>query len=201
MKLILYSNPTNEVLEKLEDEIFPSDFSVVFGYMPADGSDPKPEYTPFWQKLAEKHNAEFIYLDNSKKPSKEELINIIRINSLTITGGNTFALLHNIRNSGFDRIIKNLSKKKNFIYSGFSAGAIIATPNIRIADKNFNCSFGYDENRVGIKDTKALGFVDFEILPHYNPELDKQLVSKFDNKYGSKIKPLTDSEYIITVRK
>ena len=197
MKLILYSNPINGVLEKLENEMFPKDFDVIFGYMPADGNNPGPEYTPFWKELAKKHNAEFIYIDNSRKPTKDELLNIMRVNSLTITGGNVYALLYNIRGAGFDKVIEKLSRKKNFIYSGFSAGAMIITPDIRIAGKEYDWAFGYDENKVGIKNTKALGFVDFEILPHYNPEIDEPKVNKFRENNRSKIKPLTDSEFIV----
>lgn len=184
-------------MNKIEPEIFDKSLGkIVFGYMPADGNDPKPEFNPYWQELAKKHNAELVYIDNSKKLNKEELQNINRINSLSITGGNVFALLHNLRTNGFDKIITDLFKKDNFIYSGFSAGAVIVTPDIRIASKNHNWSFGYDENNVNIKDTKALSLVDFEILPHYT-KADEANLAKYQEKYSVKVKPIADDKYLI----
>lgn len=200
MKLILYSNPDNGVLEKLKKEIFPKNKKIVFGYMPADGSDPKQEFTPFWQDLAKKHGAEFLYINNSKKPTKKEREQFEKINSLTITGGNVYALLDNLRNSGYDALISNLAAKDDFIYSGFSAGAMIVTPDIRAAGKEYGWSFGYDENRVGISDTKSLGFIDFEILPHYDQDKDKEKLEEYKKRYNVNIKPITDSEYLILVK-
>jgi len=185
------------VLEKLEKEIFPKNRQTVFGYMPADGNDPKPKFTPFWENLAHKHNAEFIYIDNSREPSPEMLQNLNRINSLTITGGNVFAMLHNLRQSGLDMFILEKTNDKNFIYSGFSAGAIVATPDARIAAKENGWSFGYDENSVGITDTRALGLVYFEILPHYKKELDEKRVKTYTDKYKTEVMTLTDADFII----
>jgi dipeptidase E len=184
-------------MDKIEPEIFnKSSGKIVFGYMPADGSDPKPEFNPYWQELANKHNAELVYVDNSKKPSEVELQNISRVNSLSITGGNVFALLHNLRKNGFDKIILELFNKDNFIYSGFSAGAVIVTPDIRIAGCGHGWSFGYDENNVNIKDTRALNLVDFEILPHYT-KADKTNLTKYQEKYSVKVRQIADSEYLI----
>lgn len=197
MKLILYSSPDNGVLEKLEIEIFPKNRKTVFGYMPADGKNPKPEYMPFWQDLAKKHDAEFVYIDNSKIPNANELEDIKRVNSLGIMGGNVFALLHNLRQSGLDKIIIRKTKEKDFIYSGFSAGAMIATPDIRLADKEYGWTFGYDENIVGVKDTRALDLVEFEILPHFVPAKDQKKLEKFIKKYNTKVKPLTDLDLLV----
>jgi peptidase E len=196
MKLVLYSKPDNGIIEKLENEIF-HEKGTVFGYMPADGNSPKPQYTPFWQDLAKKHNAKFVYIDNSKTPTKADLDKNSEINSLAVMGGNVFNLLHNIRTNGYNKIIRKLAEKEDFIYSGFSAGAIIATPNIRIANKEYCWAFGYDENEPNITDTKALGFVDFEILPHFDPELDRINLCKYKNKFETKVEPLTDSNYKI----
>lgn len=184
-------------MDKIEPEIFDKSLGrIVFGYMPADGNDPKPEFNPYWQGLAKRHNAELVYINNSKKPTEEELQNINRINSLSITGGNVFALLYNLRVNGFDKIILDLFKKDNFVYSGFSAGAVIVTPDIRIASKDHNWSFGYDENNVNIKDTTALNLIDFEILPHYT-KADKTNLINYQEKYSVKVKPIADDEYLI----
>lgn len=196
MKLVLFSNPNEGIIEKLEKEILPK-HGLAFGYMPADGRNPKPQYTPFWRELAKKHNAEFVYIDNSKKPTTEEIKKFLKINSLAVMGGNVFNLLRNIRANGFDKIIKKIAEKEDFIYSGFSAGAIIATPDIRIVGKEHSWAFGYDENEPNITNTIALGFVDFEILPHYDPKIDKEHLKSYEKRYDTKVRAITDREFII----
>lgn len=197
MRLVLYSIPDGGVLEKIEDKIFQKDRKTVLGYMPADGNNPKPNFTPFWQSLAAKHGAIFVYIDNSRKPTKKELEDISSVNSLCIMGGNVFALLHNLRESGLDKVILEKSKEKDFVYSGFSAGAIIVTPDIRIADEKHGWSFGGDKNEDDILDTKALGLVDFEILPHFDVKADSKKLRQYEEKYQTKVKALTDSDFLI----
>jgi len=196
MKLVLFSNPDNGMLEKLEKEILPKP-RLMFGYMPADGKNPKSEYTPFWKEFAKRNQARFIYLDNSQKPTKREMEDINNIDSLMITGGNVYELLSNLRRSGYDAVIKKLATNKDFIFSGFSASAIIATPDIRVAGKDNNWSFGYDENNAGVKDTKALGLIDFEILPHFEKGNDDKNIKKFEKRYKTTLKPLADTDYLI----
>lgn len=196
MKLILFSHP-DQSLDKIADKILPKNRRNIFGYMPADGSDPKPQYTPFWQDFAKKHNADFVYIDNSKRPSEEELKKFQKINSLMVTGGNSFALLKNIKENGYDKLIETLSQNEDFIYSGFSAGAIIMTPDIRIALKENAWGFGYDENLVNLQDTRALGYVDFEILPHYDAKLDFSHLKLYEKKYRTSVRAITDQEFII----
>jgi len=200
MKLVLYSDPDNGVLSKIENKVFPKNTRIVFGYMPADGKNPKPQYTEFWQDKAQKHNSEFVYIDNTKAPNKSQLAEIMGITSLTIAGGNVFALLSNLRKNGYDAIIHKLTKKNGFVYSGFSAGAIIVTPDIRIAGKEHGWSFGGDENEVKIKDTRALGLIDFEILPHYSRAKDRKKLEDYQNKFDVKVKTLGNKEHIILER-
>jgi peptidase E len=197
MKLVLFSSPDKGIIKKLEKEILPTQ-GLVFGYMPADGNNPKPKYTPFWKEFAKRNKAKFIYINNSKKPTKNEMEGIYKIDSLFIAGGNAFDLLDNTRKAGYDKIIKNsLAQKKNFIYAGFSAGAVLATPDIRVAAKDNNWGFGHDENNAGLKNTKSLGLIDFEILPHYQPSIDNNNIKKFEDRYQTKLKPLTNQDYLI----
>jgi len=201
MKLILYSNPGNGVLEKIENDIFPKNIKTVFGYMPADGADPKPEFEPFWRNLAKQHDADFVYIDNSRKPSDDDIRKIKSITSLAIMGGNVFSLLYNINLNGFKDLILELSEKPDFIYSGFSAGAMIVTPDIRLAGKEYGWNFGYDENFVGISNTNGLGFVEYEIIPHYKEEFDKPKLLELQNVNRYKIKSLSDNDFIIEEKK
>ena len=92
-----------------------------------------------------------------------------------ISGGNTFHLLDQARKTGFDKWI-NAHRAKVFV--GSSAGTILFTPNIGIAAADYG-----DENYAGITDLTALGWVDFEVAPHYEQQLQDVL-----GKYASKIK-------------
>lgn len=83
------------------------------------------------------------------------------VDIIYLTGGNTFYLLDQFRRTGFDDWLnKNL---KNKIYVGGSASTIIATPKIDVAgiepfaDKNF----------VGLKDLKAMNWVDLRLCLTY----------------------------------
>ena len=109
-------------------------------------------------------------------------------------GGNVFTLLHNLRKSGLDKIINNISRTEHFVISGFSAGAIVLTPDVRIAGLKWN--FGSDKNIVKIKDTRGLGLVDFEILPHYDDK-DAAGLKNYSRRYNVEVKPLRNDEFLV----
>jgi len=81
------------------------------------------------------------------------------VDVVIIGGGNTFHLLNEARQTGFDNWLKEHLNDK--VYVGISAGSILMTPNIAVASVDDG-----DENTVGITDLTGLGFVDFEISPH-----------------------------------
>lgn len=78
-------------------------------------------------------------------------------------GGNTFYLLQAIRESKFDKYLKNWLKTKPYV--GVSAGTYVACPTIEMATwKHPN------REKFGIDDLNALGLVDFLITVHYKEE-------------------------------
>ena len=83
---------------------------------------------------------------------------------LYVCGGNTFHLLNEIKRNNYDVEIKKFIYQ-NKLYVGVSAGSIIPTPKIEIANVEPS-----DPNDVGLNDFSALGIIDFEISPH-SPEL------------------------------
>lgn len=94
----------------------------------------------------------------------KEMIEALKSDVIYLAGGNTYYFLKHLRESGF---LKRLTKyaKSGGVIAGLSAGAIILTPNIKLA--------GYpphvgDENEVRLKNLKSLGLVSFEFLPHYS---------------------------------
>ncbi len=116
---------------------------------------------------------------------------LLNSNILVITGGNTFTLLRNLRRSGLDKAIKKFSKKNNFVLAGFSAGAIVLTPTIKICNAPL-----YDENEVGLKNLKGLGIVNFEVFPHYSKKW-KGFLEKYERGNKTKVKRIADDKTLV----
>lgn len=111
-----------------------------------------------------------------------------------VNGGNTFYLLIQAKKSGFDKFIKK-QVEKGVIYSGSSAGSIIAAPDISITS--------YFETKVYEKElgnTNGFNLVDFIILPHWGSPFFKEIYfgERLKNAYkkGNKIILLNDDQYL-----
>lgn len=170
--------------------LFPFEFkNKIFGYIPCEGGK-NDASTGYWRNLCKENNAEFIYIDNS---DPEDIKKLALINILLITGGNTFKLAKNIRESGFDKEIKAYFSNSDKVLAGFSAGAIIFTPSIRVAGAYV---WGPDENIMGITDMAGLGIVDFEVLPHYRGSYAES-ATNYEKKYQVSLKRLSDSDYLV----
>lgn len=86
-----------------------------------------------------------------------------------VQGGNTFYLLKYVKESGFDRVVKELINQ-GVIYVGVSAGSMICGPTIETANwKNV------DNNEVGLKDLTAMALVPFNLFVHYSPEYTRTI--------------------------
>lgn len=116
------------------------------------------------------------------------------IDLLYISGGNTFATLKKIKDSGFDKVIINYIKK-GVIYIGGSCGAHIVT-------KNIEHLLSLDDNYCNLEDFNALGLFGGIIIPHYDSKeynlgerkrLYNELVKQ--NKYN--VYKLTNDESIV----
>jgi dipeptidase E len=82
-----------------------------------------------------------------------------------IGGGNTFSLLAELRESGFDRYLKAFAERSRPIYGG-SAGAVILGRDIQLVEH-------FDTNQVGISDTTGLELArGHAVWPHYESKHD-----------------------------
>lgn len=107
-----------------------------------------------------------------------------------VQGGNTFYLLKYVRESGFDRVVKDLIDK-GVIYIGVSAGSYIACPTIEMANWKHA-----DRNTAGITDFTGLNLVPFLLSVHYKPEYKEILQREVASaKYPVRI--LTDEQAIL----
>jgi dipeptidase E len=191
-KIILFSIPTKNNTERINRELFPDELrNKVFAYMPSDGNDNPKKFTNHWKGIAREHNAEFLYINNAVKDIKKEIQKLALANILLITGGNTFGLLHRLKNTGLDKAILEFTQKENFIIAGFSAGAIVLTPNIEVCNIE-----KFDSNIVSLKDLTGLGIVNFEIFPHYNKR-DEKILQNYLKTSKNEIRRISDDDYII----
>jgi len=156
---------------------------------------------------ASKPEKDISYLDRDKKAmidvgflvedidiegkNKEELRKILKDKDIIyVQGGNTFYLLKQIKESGFDKVIKELIEK-GVIYIGVSAGSIIAGPTIETAKWG-----GADTNDVGLVDLDGLNLVPFLIIVHYNSK-NQSIIQKQIKNSKYPVRALTDDQAIL----
>lgn len=108
-----------------------------------------------------------------------------------VEGGNTFFLLKKVRESDFDKVIKDLIAR-GVAYIGSSAGSYILCPTIEMATWKHQDRY----NHYGVTDLAALNIVPFLVTAHYTPEYRELLKGKIQtSKYPVKI--LTDDQAIL----
>jgi len=107
-----------------------------------------------------------------------------------VTGGNTFKLLKFAKERDFGKTVDQLLSRGG-IYIGVSAGSIIMCPTIDLANE-----VEPDPNDVGLKDLSAFKFVDFDIFPHYEDNIEDELV-QYEQKHKNEVKRLRNGEAII----
>lgn len=121
-----------------------------------------------------------------------------KYNAFYVIGGNTYTLRMAMKYSGFDEYIKEISKKRNYLYSGYSAGICVLSPDLRgldLVDEPIN---PYRDEPIIYE---GLGLLDYVPVPHYksdHPEsaLVDKVVALLSEK-GIKYKALKDGDVII----
>ncbi|WP_026470060.1 Type 1 glutamine amidotransferase-like domain-containing protein [Alkanindiges illinoisensis] len=109
-----------------------------------------------------------------------------------IGGGNTFYLLHMLKESGADQlIIQQIQQGKPYI--GTSAGSVIVAPNIEyigLMDEKDKAPL--------LTDYIALNMVDFYPLPHYGNPPFKETAEQTLNKYQQQLHlyPISNTQFI-----
>lgn len=110
-----------------------------------------------------------------------------------VAGGNTFYLLEKARESGFDRVVKELVSR-GVVYAGSSAGSIIAGPSIEPV------KYIDEPSLASLKSFRGFGLVDFVVLPHFGRDKYKkqyEAVMKEFSGSGHKLVPLNDGQAVI----
>jgi len=145
------------------------------------------EYQDKDKELMKKVGLQITDIDIEGKNEAELRQLLSSFDVIYVQGGNTFYLLKYVRESGFDKVVKELVDR-GVIYIGVSAGSIIVGPNIETSGWK-----GGDRNEVGLVDLTALNFVPFNIFPHYTPQYE-QLIKKEASKSRHLVRLLTDEQ-------
>ncbi len=134
MKLLLTSQGlpkelSSTFLSLLEKK--PEETRVLFVTTAAYGEDENPTWLGHYRNELQSYGIESIEELDVRGKTYEDLKKV-DTDIIFINGGNTFYLLHWIRESGFDRIIKEFVKEGK-LYIGVSAGSYIVCPTIEAA--------------------------------------------------------------------
>ena len=190
MKLLLSSNGSfviEEGLKLLFDNI--SKIKLAYITTAGKGSTDKT-YLENHKEMMKKEGIDFEELDIEGK-TEDELRELLKDkNAIYVEGGNTFYLLKAVRESGFDKVIKELIEK-GVPYVGSSAGSYIACPTIEMATWKPK-----QKDRFGVEDFTALNLVPFLVTAHYTSEMESVLKEKISKaKYPTRI--LQDGQGIL----
>lgn len=117
-----------------------------------------------------------------------------------VRGGNCFVLRQAMKLSGLDAILKDLLKKDDILYGGYSAGVCVLAPTLKgmelVDDPNVK---PYDSQKETIWD--GVGILDYTIVPHYksdHPESGKvDATVEYMEKNKIPFKTLKDGEVTI----
>jgi dipeptidase E len=106
-----------------------------------------------------------------------------------IGGGNTFALLAELRKSGFEHALTEYVRRGKTIYGG-SAGAAVLGRDIRTVTY-------LDRNDVGLVQTKGLDLAQgYAIWVHYQPQ-DDPLIGAYVHQYQQPVIALSERSGIV----
>lgn len=112
------------------------------------------------------------YFDLSENFTDTDLDFIKNYKIVFLSGGNTFSFLRDAQNRNLKNVLEKILEN-NGVIIGISAGGIMMTENIEIAEIE---SLG-DENTVNLKNLSSFNFVEnVEFYPHYE-EKDSELLA------------------------
>jgi len=191
MRKLLLSSNGSFVIEKGLSLLFDDISNIKLAYITTAGKGSSDKtYIETHKEMLKKEGYDFEELDIEGK-TEDELRELLKDKTAVyVEGGNTFYLLKAVRESGFDKVIKELIEK-GVSYVGSSAGSYIACPTIEMATWKPK-----QKERFGVEDFTALNVVSFLVTVHYIPEMESVLKEKISNaKYPTRI--LQDGQGIL----
>lgn len=126
----------------------------------------------------------------------ENASNLFGYDVIYIVGGHPFYLMHHLRLSGADAILREINTQGKAFITGSSAGAVVLGPDLRIVK-----AFDPDLSE-GYEDFAGIGLLPFTILPHVNrweeklPNLTERLKT-FSDETNLPVKIIRDHEALL----
>ena len=102
-----------------------------------------------------------------------------------VKGGNTFFLRKAMQLSGFDKIFIKLSKKKNLLYGGSSAGICVLCPSLKGVELVDDAKIKPYGKKI---EWSGLNIITYYFAPHYKSKnietkrIDKMVAYYIENK-------------------
>ncbi len=130
-------------------------------------------------------------IEHSSKAEMQKALSDTDI--IYVAGGNTFFLLKQVRETGFDNMLTEYVNDGG-LYAGASAGALIAGTDIGAIS-----SLDEPEKVQGLKSTEGLGWVNVIPIPHYDMKARTQPIDEIKAKYGkdNEMVLLTDDQALL----
>lgn len=183
MKLFLASSLDKTLpllLSKLSKPV--SEMKVIFVANTADPYEDK-WWVDLDRQAFKKAGFQLLEIDLRKVSKDDFAKELDNADILHICGGLVLYFLALIRERGIDEIIKDYVQNDRIIYTGTSAGSIIAAQSVELYRYE-----KYDKKETeivkNISDFSGLGFVDFLIIPHTgNEEQDELHKEMVEHKY------------------
>lgn len=130
-----------------------------------------------------------VQLEDFKNNFKKEDLGTPDI--IWFAGGVPGYLMYWIKRCSLDAILPGILSR-GCLYVGSSAGAMVAGQSLEAA------AWGFVDGERGSENIKPLGLVDFDIYPHYRPELNSRIKSLYK---GKKLYLLENEESILVDNK
>ena len=133
----------------------------------------------------------FKFLDvEEEHPSPLEDADVILLG-----GGNPYYLLHHLKASAADQIIKAKFQEGTLIV-GISAGGLVLQPSLDLIDL---CT--PEMNTIGLLDKTGLGLINEYVLPHYDRFLEEGIIQEadilnFEKQNGQRVLKLNEQQGI-----
>lgn len=139
------------------------------------------KYMDEYFELMQKSGIDFRQFDIEGKTKEDILEFFSDRNVMQVCGGNPFYLLKVVRESGFDKILKDLINNGLF-YIGCSSGSYIMCPTVEVG------GWKTTRNKYGVTDFTALGYIPFLIKCHYADDAKEKVLENIkDLKYPLRI--------------
>jgi peptidase E len=158
-----------------------------------------PEYTELAEYMVPRDTKTFTELgipsenisDYDARAANKSKPDLSEIDVIHVEGGNVYYYLKQFRENGYMDDIRDFIERDG-VYVGISAGSTIMS---RVVDEKLTS----DENFFGLKEVSGFGYIDFNLLVHWDTK-DEKYLSKFI-KYSwekeKKVICITDQQAVL----